>query len=439
MKERHKNILFYTGLPRAFRSTLIGELYEISQKYPVYLLAEKLDPKIEKLLSDKKIFPKIVEIIKVNACGNIFSQNKYFSRIAKNIFDTNLFDAIILPSDIYPIFELYLMRVARKRKILKIAIQSSCILESSKISKWIDLTNAYLRFSNVLPLYLRTFLVKIRKYLGHIAYYFVLPLSIGQLPFLGKSSYILKKGISGMRDTDYQTAFSKRDYEIYLKEGVKEEKVYILKHPLTRKNAQNLFQIINPKQENKNDKAMVVFLPSEIKLGFTKANFQLISFSDRKEIWTGIIKEIINIFPDYNIYLKPHPDTDNFNEIKKCFDGFPPNLKLLNPNDPADEFITLSEIIIGLPPSASTTLLSASLQCPEKLILSLDTENEFYGDFYVNFRGIEYINSKDKFKEVLKLVRSNNYQKNKFLKEGNKKEYKEFKNSVEMLDKLLKV
>ena len=64
-----------------------------------------------------------------------------------------------------------------------------------------------------------------------------------------------------------------------------------------------------------------------------------------------------------------------------------------------------------MPPS-STTLFTASLQCPEKTILSLNLQDEFLGDYYKNFKNIEYINNWQKFIKVLKLIYNNQYHKN---------------------------
>ena len=50
MKKSNLKVLFYTNTLRAFRSNLIGYLYEICQLYPVILLSEKLDPKTEKII-----------------------------------------------------------------------------------------------------------------------------------------------------------------------------------------------------------------------------------------------------------------------------------------------------------------------------------------------------------------------------------------------------
>ena len=60
-----KKVIFYTSIPRLFRTTLIGHLYEIAQVYPVILLSEKLDSETERALKNKDLFPKLEKIIPV--------------------------------------------------------------------------------------------------------------------------------------------------------------------------------------------------------------------------------------------------------------------------------------------------------------------------------------------------------------------------------------
>ena len=81
-------VLFYTFTPRAFRSTLIGHLYEICQAYPTILLAEELDDETARILRDKKLFPYLERIIPVRqftASDSIFSQNRRLSRQLKRL------------------------------------------------------------------------------------------------------------------------------------------------------------------------------------------------------------------------------------------------------------------------------------------------------------------------------------------------------------------
>lgn len=190
-----KKVIFYTHIPRAFRSTLIGYLYEISQIYPTILLSEELDIKTEKVTKNKKLFPKLERIIPIGQYTgpktNIFSKNRYLCKLAKKVINDNKPDIVISATDIC-IFDMYLMRFSKERSV-NIIIQSSNTEEMKKVALYIDLMNAYLKIPIFLPYWIRIFFVKCKKYLGHFVYHWFMPLISGQLPFFGKSSFILKK------------------------------------------------------------------------------------------------------------------------------------------------------------------------------------------------------------------------------------------------------
>jgi len=441
----HPKILLYTGNPRAFRTTSIGYLYEIAAKYPVFVVSEKLDSETEGILQDKKLFPGVEEIIPISQFTgermSLFSKNKYLYRLAGNIIKQYRPDIIISPSDTHSLFELYLMRFAKRKNILKITIQVDNIGDTEESAERIDLTNSYLKFPSFLPFWLRFFLVKCRKYFGHFLYYWIFPIMVGEKPFFGKSSHILRKGISGMRDADYQIAFSERDYNVYFKNGVPDEKLYILAHPLSLQNTAifEKFQKADQGEKNKKDaKVISLILPNILEFGFRKADHSLITYKEREEVWNKIIKSIQKILPGYQIYVKPHPAIENIDHLRKILEQSSKNIKIADPQEPADKYIEISDIIIGLPLSVSTVLFTASLQCPEKPILSLDFFQEMIGDNYKNFDGIEYIDNEGNFIETLTLIRDNQFQK-KYQKNTEEKaieKSKKFSNAVEMLERL---
>lgn len=433
-----KKVLFYTSTPRVFRTTLIGYLYEITQHYKTILLSEELDSETEEILRKKELFPKLEKIIPVykfiKKKANLFIYNKEIHTFLGNTICQYKPEIIISSGDMHSLFEMYLMRLGKRIEALKIAFQLSNIGESVTEAKCVDLVNAYLRFPRLLPLPLRLFLVKCRKYFGHYVYYWILPLLVGEKPFFGRSSYILRHGKSGMRDTNYQTAFSKRDYDIYLKEGVPAEKLYILPHPLVKNKEFFERAYLNKfKKYKENVKIASLMLPGEIEFGFKKDDYSLISPEERGKNWIESIKLIPQILSGWKIYIKPHPDTKNFGQLKKSLELISKNIKVVNPQELADKYIEIADLIIGLPLSASTALFTASLQCPEKPIISLDFHHELLGDYYKDFEGIEYIDNKDRFVKTLKLICDNEYHK----KVRAKLEPQEFSSAVELLEYLL--
>lgn len=434
-----KRILFYTHSPRAFRTTLIGYLYEICQVYPTILLSEKLDFETEKALSNKKLFPKLERIVPINQFSEekkgLFNKNKYLFKIAKKAIEEFKPAIVIAGSDMHSMFEMYLMRFSKRRKALNIAIQPSNIINNETVKEWVDLINSHLRFPSFLPFWLKHFFTKCRKYLGHLVYYYVMPLSVGEKPFFGKSSYILRKGNSGMRDADYQIIFSKRDYNMYIKDGVSPQKLFILSHPLKRNKFflnEIFFKEIIKSKNNK--KTIILMLPTDVEFGFRRNNNSLICKEEREKDWIDAVKLIVKIFPDWKIYIKPHPDSKDIDKIREKLGSISENIEFISPKEPVDKYVEMADVIIELPLSVSTVLFTASLQCPEKPIISLDFFKELLGDYYKNFEGIEYVDNREQFVESLELIKNDKYKKNSKieLKEGS------FQNLPDLLEYLFK-
>ncbi|GAF75862.1 unnamed protein product [marine sediment metagenome] len=237
-----------------------------------------------------------------------------------------------------------------------------------------------------------------------------------------------------MRDADYQIVFSKRNYDIFLREGVSAEKLYILSHPLAR-NTREFFERVylnKFKKYKENTKIVSLMLPGGTEIGFRKNDYSLISIEEREKNWIETIKLIKKILLGWKIYIKPHPNTKNINKIKGSLETISKNIKVVNPQEPADKYIVIADVIIELPLSVSTVLFTASLQCPEKPILSLGFLHEFLGDYYKDFEGIEYIDDKEKLINILKLIRDDKYQKKPKVKLGSEG----FSNIIELLEYL---
>jgi len=436
-KKEIKKIVFYSGIPRNFRTTLIGHLYELSQVYPVVLLSEELDRELKKVLKDKKLFPKLEKIIPVHQYAgpkmNIFKKNRYLSNIAKRVIDQHKPDVVVAPHDIYP-FEMYLFRFAKKIGAITFAVQEGNVMDVDSIRKRVDLVNAHLRLPEFMPLFIRSFFVQLRKYSGHLLYYWLLPISVGEKPFFGRSSYILRKGISGMRDADYRIVFSRRDHDIHARAGVPLKKLYILSHPLKR-DARDFFKrTLFNKSNYKTTNKTVTLLFAAAKVGFRRKDCSFISEKERFRTNMETVSLINNVFKNWKIYIKPHPLVENFNELKKASRSISSSIKVVNPSESIDKYIKMSKVIIELPLSISTALYSASLLSPEKAILSLDLNKELAGDFYKDFKGVEYVDNKDELIQILDSIKRSKF-RGKLEKEDSRT--KKFSNLVELLNLLV--
>ncbi len=426
-------VLFQATNSMLFRTTLIGNLYEISQVYPTVLLIGKIDPETKKLLYNKKLFPKLQKIVFIEEpfYGKILIKNSRLHRTIKKVVKSYKPDIVISDVDTYP-GSLYLMRFAKKIGAVTIAIQSGFqVTDGENLCLWSCLMNSYLKMPNFLPFSVRLFFVKLKKHLGHFFYYWLLPLTVGETPFKGKTSFVFWKISAGLRDADYSIVFSKREYNLCIKDGVPAEKVFTLSHPLERKNTKKFFEKVyfsknNPKIDTK---FLTLMWPSE-KIGFKQNSYSLISKQEIEKTRIEIVTLITKILDEWKIFIKPHPLVQSTTEIKKTFEPISDCVTVVEPSEPADKYIEISDVIVGLSP-ASTTLFTASLQSPEKIILSLDLNQEFLGDSYKDFNGIEYINSKEKFLNTLRLICDNKYYKKYKIQSES-----DFPNTIEMLNSL---
>jgi len=396
-------VLFYTSISRSFRSSLIGNLYEIASQFPVTLVAEKLDSNIKNILKNKQLFPRLENIIPVsqypdNRLG-VFRKNWELRKLARKMVREINPQVVITANDMYP-FEMYLLREAKKAGAINICIQAALSEDPKKISLWIDLINEYSKLPNFIPLFIRRMIVKLRKYIGHAIYYWLLPTLAGEKPFFGESSFVLHSGVSGMRDAHYQFVYSERDYKIHLRAGVPEKKLVILPHPLSRK-SKEIFLTLNSSIRTsvaKYKQGIFVALPSDIDIGFRRDNKSLISFEERIQTWVHLFEIIRSNLPQCNIYTSLHPGTKNPYAIKDVLNVRVPFLNILNVNQQLESIVASSIAIIGFPPSASTFLYILSLLYPNKCVISLDPLSEMRGDYFKDFDNIKYISSMNDFK-----------------------------------------
>lgn len=406
-------VLFQATNRSTFRATLVGYLHEISQKHQVVLFTEDVDSWTKKILGDKNLFPGLGEIIFFTPpfYGDIFRKNYQLSKMSKKLIKDYKPDIVITPEDIWPM-SLYLLKFAKKKGILTLALQDGFrIAESKKLYLWSCLTNSNLRTPNFLPLYLRMLLVKMKKYFGHFLYYWILPLTAGQMPFLGKTSFVFWDISPGLRDADYSAVFSERDYDLSLKDGVRKEKLFVLGHPLEHALTRNFFgkAYFSANQHKEAEKIATIMWPDE-NLEFSAQDYSLISEKQVLQSRLKIVQLIAEKLSDWRIIIKPHPAVKDVTAIERLLYGISGNISVVEPAEPADKYIEMSKLIIGVP-LPSTTLFTASLAHPRKIILSLNLNQAFLGNAYEKFSGIEYIDKESEFSQTLETIRNDKYNK----------------------------
>lgn len=421
-KESYPKVLFYTSILRSFRSTLIGYLYEISQTYPVVLLSEELDQHTQKIIKNKKLFPKLEKIVQVRQYGrektnplNLIARHRYFSKLAENLILENKPDIVFATGA--DIFASYLRRFAKKVNAITVAGTGPFFISRPEaIKTFRDLLSAYTRFPAFLPKSIKILCSKLRRYSAHFFYYYISPTLAGQKPFFKEPSMILQD-VGNIRGADYYFVFLKTDYDVLVKNNrASAKKVFILAHPLQGRGKEVLEKLYFSQARNKyknNGKILTVMWP-EIQIGFRKSNFALIFKEEIRENRIKTVSLITQILKRWKIFIKPHPMVKDIpgqlQEIARDLEPISNQIKVTDPSDSAEEYIERSDVIVGIPP-ASYSIFTASLQCPRKPILSLDLNQEFLGDAYKNLDGVEYIDNEKKLIHILELIRNGKYRK----------------------------
>jgi len=435
-------VLFYAGTSFGFRSLLIWLVFEIAQVHPVILLADKLDPEIEKVLKDKKFFPKLEEIVQIkypsNSLGLMIKNNKALYKTAEDVILHYNPDIVVTGGVVYP-FSLYLRRIAQRKGALNISPFSPRIFSSKELGAWIILSSAYLKKSKLLPFPVTFYWEKLRKHIGHFLYYWILPLMVGEMPFKKEPGCILSKNLSG-KSSDYYISFLKNDYDMALREGMPAEKLYNLSKPYPeqygkiREFLKKRFVLKNADKLKSGKKILTIMWPHS-QIGIRRNNFALIPKNETKEERIRILTLISGILKDWKIFIKPHPEAklQEFLEIKKIFEVISGNIEVVDRSEWADAYTEISDAVIGFPPT-SITLYTASLICPQKPIFGLDFKKELLGDGYRNFKGVEYIDNEEKFIDILKKIRDDRYYNNFHEKETECLGKKEFSSFIGLLE-----
>lgn len=414
-----KRILFYTHSPRAFRSTLIGHLYELCQHFPTVLLSEVLDAETEAVLRRRELFPRLEAIVPVHQFTGgpmpAVARNRYLYQVARDTITRYRPDVVLSASDMHSLFELYLFRFAKRIRARTITFQTAVDADDPNLLAYIvDLENAYARMSAFLPRAARLALVRAQKRLGHLLYHWVFPILVGELPLVGRSSYILRRGNSGMRDADYHVVLSRRDLQSCLRAGVPAGKIRILSHPWGRQ-TRTFFEVAyqlgsEEGRSHADGKRVLAILPGG-EIGFRRPDFLVISRGERRRRWEEIVRLVLTALPGWMVRVKPHPDSRDMPELKARFERLSPRVQIVDPASPVEWEIARSTVIVGLPRSSSTALLTAVLQCPEKPVISVDLEQEVLGDVYRGVEGIEYVTSRESLEKLLGRVRDGAYGK----------------------------
>lgn len=407
-------VLIYGHNKRAFNTTLIGYLYLIANEYKVVLITDALESNMLKYLEDKSIFPNLIEIIYKNNYDGINLIKRLVdhctcSRLIKKIFRKYNVISIIGGSDYATIMELYLFRMGAKNKIVSYSIQSTVAISNKDYSRLYNFWRG-LNLRNILfiPKILNLF-IYLRNNISHFLHYIFFPILSFSKPFLGYSSHILMRGNSGMRDSCFQIVMSTREKNEYIKDGVSDKKLLVFNHPLQTKarsimlriysDTCNQFNIIN-------NEYILILLPAE-NTGIKNNFVDIISENTRISTRFNIIKTLSEIFYNYKILIKPHPNWVYNYQFVINVEGINNNIFFLNKNELLEGYLINAKIVFELPRSASTALLISALI--GRPAIAFDLDDEYTGDFYKFSDNIILIKKIDDIHLAIENITKDNY------------------------------
>ncbi len=417
MHTPEKTILFYTDIPRSFRTTYIGYLFELTQAHSVVLLCEELDEYTDEILQDKTLFPKLHKIIpiyehtKINM--SLFRKHKYFAKLAQSIIKK--YAPYIIFSTDYTVFGSYLRRYAHKYGIITLAAIGPAFEDSIENADYRALLSGYRRIRTSLPLQLKLWYGRIRRIIAHSVYYHLFPIMAGHYPFIGTPSCIYEDDRRFNKGADYYIVFSKIHYNRLICYGIHAKKLLLLAHPLDGP-GRSLFEktYLTKAQKSRVSLARktLIFMWPEPKVSFTKKPYRLIPKEKMVAYRISLLKIIANALPAWRIILKPHPimlaDPDCIKKLRISMQSISHIINIVNPAIPAEYFIELCDAIVNVPPPSTTTFTS-TLQCKNKPILFINLHNEILGDSYSNFQGVKYITNEQTLVHTLESINNGTY------------------------------
>jgi len=390
-----KKVIFYPGPMHLFWTTGICYVNELSKYYEVTLVLEKATKedgeKINYLTKNR-----LKKICYVKYANKLRRHWIYKNATIKLVNDIRP-DFVFAISDRTP-FATYLLSYSKKNGAVNICYQAAVHLSvMSEQKKALEGSRAIKKYG-YLPFNFAKMLIKGEALLKHYWHYVVAPILVGHAPFIGPSSAYLIKGWPAMRDGDFFIVFSEREKRLCLIDGLLEDKIIVISHPLRWKSIRDFkdkllksnINKINNNTVNTGKNNVVIFL-DDLEEGINRETGKVIKKDKTYTTWKKIIEITSEKFSNYAIFIKPHPASlpkDDFLEnIKTIFDRLP-NVKLVEKNTNALYCMFKSEIIIS---EMSNVLYVASLLFNDKVIISLDLNNKLFGNFYKNTKNIHYI------------------------------------------------
>jgi hypothetical protein len=374
-------ILFYTDIPRSFKSNLAAYAKEISKAHELVLLTEESDQELRRALPGIRI----IEISQFSTAECIIAKNRRLSKLAEKIIKEENPDIVIAQGDYF--FESYLRKEARKKGIITLSAMGPFFVNNLK---------DFVKYRYYISAKGRGVLsAKIKKSFAHFLYYWILPLTAGRLPFIGHESCVLWNPVR-KKGADFYFVYSEKDRRVLENSGADISNVLVLAHPLSK--------YLPSSPEEKTITIMEDGKPYLV----DRNDFSLISEEKRREYKKEVVKTVAEILNDWKIYVKPHPkdSEERVEQIKEDFAGL---AKIVGRNEPANDYIEKSAVTLNY--VAGMTVFSSILM--KRPVIAVDWQKEFMADFYKDSEEVEYASDKEELKKILNNIKLEDYKTEK--------------------------
>lgn len=408
-------ILFYPHSARALSSSLIGHLYELSRHYRVAVVTEVLPPLYAAMLEDRRLFPGITEVRTINglglSLGSLLRNNRRWHRLAEELVREINPDVVVTENDMSSLFDMYLLRAARRAGARRLTIQGMLQPEADEMRRFVELLYVYRggRERHPLQRVWRTVSYRVRQHLAHCLVHYLLPWSLGTAALRGGSSYLLRRGASGMRDSELNLVPSQAAFDSHRRSGVPSARLALLAHPLHRVPPE-LYLGRTPPSAARG--TTILILLTSVAFGFRRdPPHQLIDAPSRRATRLAIVGLVRRYFPEAKLVLKPHPDCGPLSAVRDYFSPVAHDMEILPPSSPVEPQLAHCDLVIDLPVSVTTTLFTAACIRRDRPIISANVDNEFYGDHYRHSPEIDYVESLQELEDLLASVAAGRYRK----------------------------
>jgi hypothetical protein len=434
-------VLMYSHSPRAFASALVGHLYELCGSSRVTLLTEPLPPPYSRVIARPGLFPGLQEIVVVPGMGYsvraMLTNSRIWFRLIERTLDRVSPDIVVGENDNSGLFDMYLMREARRRGIPTISFQAMGQGQFPENQQVIEARHVAKQARRYLPSTLLRIKYRIRRRLGHTLVHHLIPIATAQRPLLGGSSYVLMSGAPGMRDSDLHVTQSRSQFEVCAASGTPREKLAILDHPASRVPREAFFpQSVSPVPQGPDRKPFALVLIGAVAAGIHRVSGSVILPKTRLETRKRVLELLMTELPGWNICIKAHPMVGTKSSLKPYLPKEGTGMVILDPKEPAEFFLPRCSLVIDLPPGWSSALATAAAARPRTPVISADLDEDVLGDIYANWPGVEYVGRTKVLRNLLQKICADRYKRTAHSTEA-AEGYPVFQSTMEAVKSLL--